>query len=114
MRAWMENIIKRLSTAEDDLTCTKSRAAAIAVWSSQVVPQADVHLLQTKLNKLKEQTALAASANAAEAAAAATEQQRVVERLSQMLTVQQEECADLHARLLVYLIGRNDILVVKS
>ncbi len=101
MRAWMEIIIMRLSTAEDDLAWAKNLAAAIAIWSSQVVPQAEVQLLQTKLKRLKEQTALAASADAHEAAAAAIDQQKVIERLSQMLTVQQEECAELQAKLQV-------------
>ena len=89
----------QLGTAEDDLVRSKSRATAITTWASQVVPPAEAQLLQTKLNRLQEQAAQAASASAAEAAA----QQNVIERLSQMLTVQQEECTQLQARLQVFL-----------
>ncbi len=104
MQAGMENIMVRLSSAEEDLACAKSSAAVRYTVLSQVVPLAEMQLLQTKLDKLQQQTAKAASADTAKAAAVALEQQKVIERLNQMLTMQQEECLKLQTRLQVWVI----------
>jgi hypothetical protein len=97
MRACMENLAMRLSATEADLVCTARRASAIQILSTQLVPRSELQIMKVKLQSLEEQSAEEAAA----AAAAASEQQRVIEQLGKLLTTQQEECAELRARLQV-------------
>jgi hypothetical protein len=97
MRACMESLAGRLCATEAELVCAARRASAMQILSAQMVPRAELQILQVKLQSLEEQSAEAAAA----AAAAALEQQRVIEQLGKLLTTQQEECDELHARLQV-------------
>ncbi len=97
MRDCMENLAGRLNATEAELLCTARRASALRILSTQLVPRAELQILQLKLQSLEEQAAEAATV----AASNASEQQRVIERLGQLLTKQQEECAELRVRLQV-------------
>ena len=97
MRACVENLAGRLIVAEAELVCTVRRASAMQILSKQLVPRAELQILQVELKSREEQAAEAAEA----ARNSALEQQRVIERLGQLLTTQQEECVELRARLQV-------------
>ena len=103
MRAGMEDLVVRLSSAEEGLASAKSSIASMNVWASQAVPLAEVQLMLTKLNGLQKHTEQAALADAEKAAKAESEQLKVIERLNQMLTMQQEECSGLKEQLQVCL-----------
>jgi hypothetical protein len=109
MRACVENLAGRLSAAEAELVCTARRASAMQILSTQLVPRAELQILQVKLKSCEEQAAEAAEA----ARIAALEQQRVIERLGQLLTTQQEECVELRARLQVPVDQNVCILFIK-
>ncbi len=101
MMVVMDSLMGQFALAEAGLFDSQRQAAKMRALTSQMVPRAELRLLQTELDEIREQFAEAAITAASAASASALEQQGEIERLNMLLKSQQQEYVGLQDRIKV-------------